>query len=312
MHIFNSLAPIFLILATGAILTKTQFLSSDHLKGLNGLTYWVGLPCLLFYKIASATYTGSQVQQIFLVVVTGMAGTLILSFVLAQMLKMPITSIGTFMQASFRGNLAFVGLPVVIYTFSSLYGMNASQLETLGILVIAPMVPIYNIVSVIVLLASRRELKLHSAKLFILPVVTNPLVIASVAGVLFSLTGWALPTSIYRTMEAVGQMSLPLALISIGGTLGMVKIRGSLGLAFLASILKVAVAPIVGFYAAKTMGLGGHETRIALIYLACPTAASSFVLSDQIGGDNALAASAVVVSTGLAMISLSAAVGVPL
>ncbi|MFQ5606063.1 MAG: AEC family transporter [bacterium] len=304
MHILNSLAPIFLILALGAVLVKSRFLSETYLQGLNRLTYWVGLPCLLFYKIASANHTTGPASRIFLVVVLGMAGVLVLSYLTAWLLRMPAKSVGTFVQAAFRGNLAFIGLPVLIYTSADLYGQDAHSMEMLGVLVIAPMVPIYNCLSVLVLLVSQQELNWQALKKIVQPIVTNPLVIASLGGLLVVFTGKNLPMALHRTLKVVGDMSLPLALISIGGSLVLVEIRGSLGFAATAALLKMVLAPLLGYFVAQFMGLAPAETRIALIYLACPTAVSSFVLVDQIGGDNALAASAVVISTILAMFSL--------
>jgi hypothetical protein len=291
------------------LLVKAHFISDENLEKLNQLTYWVGLPALLFYKIATAEYRGGMAMEIFLVVVIGMVGVLILGYVTAWLLRVPTPSIGTFVQAAFRGNLAFIGLPVLIYTSSGHGGLNGQSLETLGILVIAPMVPIYNLLSVLVLLFSQQKSQWRSIKTFLQPIITNPLVIASILGGAFVIFRWPLPLAISRTGEAIGQMALPLALISIGGALAATEQRGEVKSAVAASILKVAAAPIIGFYAAKFLGLGAAETRIALIYLACPTAAASYVLTSQIGGDDALAANAVVISTVLAMISLSMVLG---
>jgi hypothetical protein len=307
MHVFNSLAPVALIIALGAVLLKTKFLSQEAIGVLNRLTYWIGLPCLLFYKIASAHYDLGTSGHVFLVVVIGMAAVLILGYFAAWLMRVPARSVGTFVQASFRGNLAFIGLPVLIYTSSDMPGMDGN-VEMLGILVIAPMVPIYNLLSVIVLLASQQKSEWQSLKRFLQPMITNPLVIASLAGGMFVLMGWQLPLALTRGFEAVSQMALPLALICIGGTLSSVDFRTHILFAAAASLLKVAVAPIIGYFAAQFFQLQPAEVRIALIYLACPTAAAAYVLTNQIGGDDALAAGTVVISTLLGMISLGVAV----
>jgi len=303
MHVFNSLAPVALIIALGVILFKTRFLSGADLNKLNRVTYWVGLPCLLFYKIASAHYDLGTAGQVFLVVAAGMAGVLVLGYLTAWLLRVPAGSVGTFVQAAFRGNLAYLGLPVLIYTSSDWPGMDG-KVEMLGILVIAPMVPIYNLLSVIVLLASRPKSEWQSLKKILQPMVTNPLLIACIAGGIFVLLGWQLPLALTRTFEAVGQMALPLALICIGGALAAAEFREGLGFAVAAAVLKVGASPLMGFYVAQFLNLSPMETRIALIYLACPTAATAYVMTNQIGGDDALAAGTVVISTILGMISL--------
>ena len=57
---------------------------------------------------------------------------------------------------------------------------------------------------------------------------------------------------------------------------------------------------MVGYLVARWLGLSPIETRVALIYLACPTAAASYVMAQQLGSDDKLASSIIVVSTILA------------
>lgn len=304
MQVLNSLAPVFLIIAVGVLLGKTEFLSAPSFEGLNKLTYWVGLPCLLFYKIATAVYSGGTAGLIFLVVLVGMTATVLMGYIMAWVLKVPALAVGTFVQAAFRGNLAFIGLPVIIYLSEGADSLIGADVEMLGILVMAPIVPIHNIISVTVLLLSQHELKRMSWRKVLRPAVTNPLLLASLAGGLIALLSWHLPFWISRTTETIGRMSLPLALIGIGGSLGVVRIRGSIGLAFCASILKTVFAPLIGLLTSRIVGLGAEESRIALIYLACPTAVASYVVASQLGGDSRLAASSVALSTILSVFAL--------
>jgi predicted permease len=81
--------------------------------------------------------------------------------------------------------------------------------------------------------------------------------------------------------------------------------RGNLLAASTAAIVKIAVAPLIGYLVAGWLGAGPTETCIALVYLACPTAIISYVLAEQLGGDHVLSGSAVVVSTLSSMVSLA-------
>ncbi|MFQ5649627.1 MAG: AEC family transporter [bacterium] len=307
MSVFNAIAPVFVIIALGAALQRFNFLSEEQVNGLGRLVYWVGLPSLLFYKIATATYTGGAAGKIFLLVVLSMLAGIVISYLLVWLLHLPSQSVGAFVQAAFRGNLAFIGLPVVVYASSGPF-VTEPNVETLAVLVLAPIVPVYNIFSVLVLLVGRKRLQMRTLKRLALQIVTNPLVLGSAAGLVVSLTALQLPPSLERTTHAIGQMSLPLALLTIGGSLTTVQLRGSLKYGLIAALIKVAVTPLIGFLLLRASGLGPLESKLALIYLACPTAASSYVLAEQLEGDRATAASAVVISTLLATISLSVAV----
>jgi predicted permease len=308
MHVLNSLLPVFLIITVGALLARWKFLSEEHLEGLTKLTYWIGLPCFLFYKIATATYVGDSAIHIVSVLLIAMVATVAIAYVLAYIQRVPTDAHGTFVQAAFRGNLAFVGLPVIIYSMAGAETFGVDP-EMLGILVIAPVVPIYNVVSVVILLISRHQLDRSSWQKLFRPLATNPLLLASLAGGLLWLLSVELPVWLSRTSEAIGRMSLPLALLSIGGSLANVKVRGRLGYAAGVSLIKTFFSPLIGLLIVRLLQLSSLESRIALIYLACPTSAVSFVMANRIGGDSGLAASAVVLSTILAAVSLGLVVG---
>ncbi|MBA7638049.1 hypothetical protein ES703_45698 [subsurface metagenome] len=309
MHIINTLLPVFLIIALGALLRKTKFVSAEFVAGLNRLVYWVALPCLLFYKLATASYDYQVAGKTFLVVLAGMLGCIIIGYIIAAIMRVPAAEIGTFVQGAFRGNLLYVGLPVIIYSFANSGGFNTTQAETVAILVLAPIVPAYNIAGVLVLLASRHKLDRHVPAKIFRQIITNPLILACVAGVLYSIVFPRLPVVIVRACSAVGQIALPLALLGVGATLVQGKIVGRRSFAFASSVIKIVVAPLVGFVAARLLGLGPAETRIGLLFLACPTATVSYVMAEQLGGDEKLAAAIIVVSTILSIFSLSVVIG---
>ena len=241
--------------------------------------------------------------------IIGMLSCTIVAYIVAFIIRIPPRAVGTFVQGTFRGNLYYVGLALIIYSFAGADSKMSTQMENVAILVMALLVPVYNIGSVIVLLASRHKLDRYVPLKITRQVITNPLFLACAAGVIYSQIFPPLPLVIIRTLSAVGQVSLPLALICIGAVLAQSKIAGCGIPALVASIIKIAVAPIVGFWAAHLMGLGTGETRIALLFLACPTAVTSYVVAEQLGGDDKLSAAIIVVSTILSILSLSVVIG---
>ena len=309
MHIINTLAPVFLVIAVGAGLRKAGFFSSEFVSSLNRLVYWVGLPCLLFYKTATATYDYAAAGRTFLVVLAGMFGCIAAGYIAAFFMRLRGMNAGALVQGTFRGNLVYIGLSVIIYSFSNSTGFDAAQMETIAVVVLALMIPIYNITAVVILLAGQHRLDRYVPGKILGQIIRNPLVLACVSGIIYSAIFSQLPTTVSRFCGAIGQMSLPLALLSIGATLTQAKIASRLVLALTASVIKLAVAPLVGLLVASLLGLGAGQTRIALILLACPTAVASYVTADQLGTAGQLAATIVVLSTILSMLSLGLVVG---
>jgi malate permease and related proteins len=305
MHVIDSLAPVFLTVAVGYALTRMRLISAEWLSGLTWIAYWVALPCLLFGKIAAAPLLNPEAGRTLLIVLTGAIACLLVSLLVAVLIRMPAERIGTLVQVSVRGNIAYVGLAVVFYAFDARGEGAGDAAQASAALVLAPMVVFNNAVAVTALLASRHRLGLDSVRRIARGLATNPLVLASLGGAAVSAAGLALPVFLTRTCHVIGQFGLPAALIAVGGSLAITPVAGRVLPAALGAAIKVWVAPIVGFLMALALGAGPDETQIALILLACPTAVASYILTKQIGGDEALASSAVVFSTLLSFISLS-------
>lgn len=305
MHIVDSLAPVFLLIGFGALLIKVRFLNADMLKAMNDLAYWIGLPAFIFYRLATVTLRGGDLGPLLTVFLSGTVAAILIGWITVRLLGLPKASRGTFIQAGFRGNLAFIGLPVVVFAFSGIEGGDLQRTQELAVLALAPIMVSYNVVAVFVLHASHAgsgsKLLLKTGR----QLVTNPLILASLAGITVAMLGWSFPVFLHRSLEALSRIALPLALLSIGGSLMVVPVKGRIGSALAASLVKVAAAPVAGLAVGLALGIDRGIMLVALIYLACPTAAASYVLARQLGGDEALAASTVVISTLLSLVSLS-------
>jgi predicted permease len=146
----------------------------------------------------------------------------------------------------------------------------------------------------------------------LLKIIQNPLVVACLVGLLLSATGIGLTRTLERTLQPLGQMALPLALFSIGASFSRGQLRSRLGAAaWISAILKVVVMPVVGILFIRLFGVGSMEARMALIFLACPTAISGYVMAEQMGADADLAGSVVLLSTILAMPALAIVLSLP-
>lgn len=297
MLILNSMVPLFLLMAFGAVLRKTGFFPPAFFKGLNRLVFWFALPALLISRIGAARIDGGAVTQIVLLFTAGTVLSLLLAWVVARAMRLPTQKYGSFIQGSFRGNGAFVGLPVIAYTLGA---------ETLGTVVLAPVVILFNILGVSVLLHySRTKTRLmESAGEFVFQLVKNPLLVACAIGLVLNLAGGTLPLFLLRPLDALGDAALPLILMSIGASLELDRLRGSAAPTVVASLIKVVAAPAIGFLIAGFFDLTTADRMIAIFYLACPAAGMSYVMAEVMGNDAPLAGRIVVLSTLLSAITL--------
>ena len=309
MDILNSLVPVFLIVVLGGVLRRTGFLSAELVQGCNRLCYWVGLPALLFNEIARS-HSGFGAHAAAIAVLTlAILLAAALGYGAARLLHTPRGTTATVVQASFRGNLAFVGLPVIwLYAASTGQASGDAPALLLGVGTL-----VANTVAVIVLLlGNQSRLDARALRIIGRQLVSNPLIIACVAGALWVMSRQTLPTAAESTLRAVGQIASPLALLGIGATLQATRLgRKGRSTVWVASLVKTLPVPLVAYALVMLANLTPWESRAILVYMACPTAAASYLLVEQIGGDRVVAAGAVVLSTLLSFLSLALVLWLP-
>jgi hypothetical protein len=297
-----TIAPVFLLILLGAVLRRTGAFSDAFFRECSRLAYWVGLPSVLFVSIATSPLSASWRAPLTGTMLAASAFCLLIALWASRICPDPFSR-PVFRMVSFRGNLVFVGLPVL--TFSIAGRPDANLISARAALLFAIMVPIYNLVSVLLL---HRGHGVRGAGRAARALLTNPLILACLAGIVYSVSGLGLPDSIERTLRAAGGMAMPLALLSIGSGMDIGLLRRHRFPTLAAAAIKVILHPLAGWLLARAFGLDTGDRLIALICLACPTAVASYVLSDQMGADRDLAAGVIVLSTLLSVFSLTAAV----
>lgn len=296
--ILSTLLPLFLVIALGAALSRGGFFQAGMTAGLNRLIFWVGLPALIFSSLSTAERADSRPGLLLLAMTLATLLTVLAAWGLARLLRLPKTSHGTLIQAIFRGNLAFVGLPVVL----SLPDIPATP----ALLVIAPMMILYNLLAVTALVASRDGFKLSALGSVGTEIIKNPLILSSLAGGLAYLFEWRLWAPLETTVTQIGRMAVPLALLVIGAALVSLPLRGNLRLAVIAGLGKTLLSPLLGLVVGSALGLPPEALFTLVLLMACPTAAISYPMACQLGGDEALAAGGIVASTLTAALALGA------
>ncbi len=306
MQIINSLVPIFAVIGLGMLLRKQGFLNAESTRTFNRFAYFYGLPFFLFYKLAGAVSISESGNLILQTLLIAVITTAALAWVATGLLRVSNSSRGTMIQAAFRGNLAFMGLPLVLFLIEVLPGEEAASIEAAMLVAITPAILFFNVASVLALATyNRRTESEFSTGMLITNIAKNPLIWACLAGALFQYFRWPLPVAIERTFGIVGASAFPLALLGIGSQLISITSSHSWGASLLPTAIKCVICPLIGWGVGTAIGLGGVELQVTLIMCAVPTAVSSFVLADQMGGDSDLAASTVVICTAFSLPTLA-------
>lgn len=307
MPLLEILAPILLLIALGAALAHLRFLGREFMDDLNKLVFWIALPALIFVSVAGIDRPAPRVGTLIGVLVAATLLVAAFGWVAGRMLRLPPPSTGSLIQAAFRGNLAYIGVPVLTYAFAALPAGQREEELAIALLAMTPLMALYNVLAVVVLEGSQRHLSWRVAPAVARGIVTNPLILASLGGMLFPLFGWRLPLVATRTLETLGAAAVPVALLCIGGSLATITLRGRRTAIVTAAALKVFAKPAITYALCLGASITGPDLRVALVLAACPTAVASFIMAAKLQADESLASGAIALSTILSAASLALA-----
>ncbi|MDA3959146.1 MAG: AEC family transporter [Planctomycetota bacterium] len=304
MHLIDTLAPIIIVIAIGVVLRARGFISAELTRGLNKLTFWVGMPALLFVKIATAEFAPGPPLRVAGVTIAAMLVVAVLTDVVQRVLKTPSPVRGAVSQASFRSNCVYIGLVVILYALEASPALGLA--ERTATLALGGIIPFLAISSVVVLIQHEEGASpVAAVRKTVVSAVTNPFVIACALATPFSLFDWPLPGFFTRSCDALGRMALPLALLGIGASLQLEPVKRHAVRASVVTLLKLALLPAVAYGVARSFALGPVELFIVMVFCACPTAVTAYVMAEQMDADAELSAASIVLSTAASVVSLS-------
>jgi len=281
---FGITGPILILMVLGWGLRKTAVIDAPFVSKANALVFKVALPALLFFSLATSPPGEAFDLRLTLV---GLGGTLLLIGLLLMVGRLlPPDQRGVFVQGSYRGNLAILGVALAVAT----YGETVLPLVAVYI---AAVTTLYNIVAVW-LLESRGALR---------QLARNPILLSIAAGATASWLNLPIPTVLENTGGYLASMALPIALLCIGASLDLQSLRTHGRAITLATFFKLIVSPLLLMGLGLAAGLRDEHLGILFFLAASPTATASYIMARQMTVHGALAAEIIAVTTALGVLS---------
>lgn len=293
----NATIPLFIMIALGYFLKRVNILTDGFLAAANKFNFTITLPVLLFTDLASKNFKDTFDLKFVLFC----AGATTISFfgawILTKLFMKDKNSVGEFVQACYRSSTAVLGLALI----QNIYGTTGMA----GMMVLGA-VPLYNVYAVIVLQTESPVKKGgKNIQKAVKGILTNPILIGVILGLVASLIEIKFPTIIDTSLNYVARIATPLAVICIGGEFSFQNAFKSLKQSSLASAVKLIVLPLVFVPIAIMMGFHTDKLVAILVMLAGPTTPSCFIMAKQYGYEGTITSSAVVLTTLFSSVTLT-------
>lgn len=287
-----ALWPLFALIVGGHLLRRWDFLGEGFWPGAERLNYFILFPALLFHSLVRAPLDNPALPCLAAAVLLGLGLAWAALLLVRRRQGWPAARFGALAQGLLRFN-TYLGLAAV----GSLFGPPGLAQAAL---MLALMVPTVNLMSVWALSAERGQ----SPRALLRPIITNPLILACLAGALANLAGLGLPGGSDRLLSLLAAASLPLGLLCVGAALQPQELRGELSTLGWNSALRLLAMPLLAWAMARLLALPAMETTVLVLFFALPTAPTAYVLTRQLGGDGHLMAGLITLQTLLAAASL--------
>ncbi|MGI6655417.1 MAG: AEC family transporter [Desulfobulbus sp.] len=251
---------------------------------------------MLFWKIGGAPLRLGQDWACLPAAALAVLTVCALSLLCIHLLPVGRFQAGSFNQGCYRFN-TYIGMAVVINAF------GAAGARLFGLL-IGLLIPLINLLCVSVLIRYGGDATEKNRSAVLRALMTNPLIIGCCCGIGYALFVGRFPVPVDNTLRLLSQVTLPLALFSIGASLRLTALRAHLRLSLLAAGFKLVVLPVIGFIFLWLFGVSGPAHQVCMLFFALPTSTAIYILSGQLNSDTELASTVVVVSTVLSFVSM--------
>ncbi len=287
--------PLVLFMGVGYVIRHKKWMSPVSIKEMNDVVFKVLLSTMVFYNIYQSNLAEDFDLKLLLYAIAALfISFAALCFLIGKRVKDKTTA-PVLIQGIYRSNFVLFGLQVT----ASICGSDQLGMATVLISVI---IPIYNVLAV-VLFETYRQNGINIRSL-LKGIVRNPLIIASVLGLLSVFFKLRLGSVLEDALKSISQMATPMSLILLGGTVTFEGMKKYWKYTAVCAVGRLLIVPAVFLSGAVLLGFRGTSLVALMVMLGSPTAVSSFPMAVQMGGNGELAGQIVAVTTVFSVVTI--------
>ena len=279
--VMQIVAPVCILAGIGFAWAKLGY--EYRMEFVTRLSMTLGVPCLIFTALMKTNINPAALTSVLLASVVAYALLTVIFWGLVIVLKLDRR---TFLAPLIFGNTGNLGLPLALFAFGE---------AGLGYAVV--------IFAVMVVWSFTFGIWLVSGGGSLLRVIKEPAMAATLLGALFLWQGWTTPLWLTNSLDLIGQMAIPLMLITLGVAIARLGV-GQLGRTFWLSLARAALCLLVAVATGWAFGLQSVPLAVLILQITTPVAVTSYLLAEKYGADADAVAGLVIVSTVMSIVTL--------
>ena len=291
----EAVLPIFITMLIGYAARLSGLMGESDVRRINKINFRSFMPIMLFESIYASDIETAVNPGLIVYSVIAVLIMLALCFGFVMLVEKENSRRGVMIQGLYRSNFALVGIPVADAL------MQGGDISVVAVQ-LAVVVPIFNIAAVLILEGFGGTKP--NIKHLLIDVAKNPLIIASVLGLVFLALDIQLPSILSTVVEDMAAVAGPLALFTLGAFFrfkGIGKYKKEL---LLVGSGRLIVIPGIFLTAGYLLGFRGADFAGIMGLFASCSAIASYIMAEQMGGDSELAGNIVICTSFLCSFSM--------
>ena len=303
MYSISLIIPDFAIILLGLVLSRKGGFTKAFWDGAEKLVFNFLLVPFLFVSVAQSQLAVGESVRFLLTGICAMLLGVAASFAVRYFIKADAVTHASVFQCGFRFN-TYIG-------FAICTRFCGAEGPSLLAMLIAFWVPISNSIAVsdLVRAVAKRdnqsENRSQLLRTTVLGVARNPLIIATVLGLIFNYLGIELIQPVKDFLSHLGSASLAMGLLCIGAGLQFSNLAKHFKLIAASCLVRLAVVPLMAWIVIQLTGLSGNAAAVVLVFASLPTAQSCYVMTANMHGNASIVAAVTTLQTLLSMLTLS-------
>ena len=281
LTVLEIVAPVFLLAGIGFAWVKLGF--EYRIQFVTQLAMTLSVPCLIFVSLMNTQIDPAALTALSLATVVAYGGVTLVAAAIVWGMGL---NRRTYLAPLIFGNTGNLGLPLALFAFGDA-GLSYA-------VVVFAVMAIWSFTFGIWLVAGAGSFG---------KVVREPLVWGTLLGALFLVQGWQTPKFMTNTLTLLGQMAIPMMLITLGVAVARLT-PGGVGRAVVLSAIKLVICVAIAWAAGVYFALDRTALGVLVLQVATPVAVTSYLLAEKYGADAQSVAGLVVVSTLMSVAAL--------
>ena len=274
LNVFQISAPVFLLTAIGFVWVKLDI--EYRVEFVTKLAMTLSLPCLIFVSLMNTQISPEILRAVSLAAIISYALVTIASFMLVKVLKL---NVSTFLAPLIFGNTGNLGLPLAFFAFGT-EGLSYA-------VVIFAIMATYNFTFGVWVISGGGS---------IVKATKEPLVWGTILGLIFLINNWKTPLFLTSTLELIGQMAIPLMLITLGVAIARLRLI-NISRALIITLTKFFICLVLSIIVGGYFQLEHIPFSVLLLQLTTPVAVTSYLLATKYDNGSDDIAGLVIIST---------------